>query len=106
MRCSSDKFNLQGSEGRPRACAQAYLQPCEKSPEEDEYLCAMLRDHTLFHLPPSRLSDVLSYFRSRQVTEGEVLIQKARAAAPYHLCIVDTGAFTCECWNGSDGCQS
>ena len=62
---------------------QAYLQPCQKSPEEDEYLRVMLREHTLFHLPHSKLSDVLSYFRSREVTEGEVLIQKARATVPH-----------------------
>lgn len=57
-----------------RPCPQTFLTPAPKSEEEEAYLRKMLDDHPQFRLPPQKLAEALTYFRKREVAEGEVLI--------------------------------
>lgn len=65
--------------------AQAFLKPAQKSEEEGKYLRVMLDDHPQFRLPPEKLLSALSYFRQRDVAEGEVLIAQVGRQEEHHF---------------------
>lgn len=44
----------------------------------------MLDDHPQFRLPEPKLKEALSYFRRRDVSEGEILIEQVRSGCTHH----------------------
>lgn len=71
-----------------RLCPQAFLKPAPKSEEEEAYLRKMLDDHPQFRLPPQKLAEALTYFRKREVAEGEILIAQVGVLSTCRCCIL------------------
>lgn len=55
---------------------QQFLKPAPKTAEEEVYIRQIVSDHPQFRLPEPKLAEALSYFRRRQVSEGEILIEQ------------------------------
>lgn len=68
-----------------------FLEPCAKTAEEEAYLRQQLTDHTLFHLPPAKLKAVLSFFRQREVAEGDILISIGGIGRMFY--VIQSGTF-------------
>jgi CRP-like cAMP-binding protein len=71
--------------------SQAFLKPAPKAAEEEAYLRQMLHDHPQFRLPPEKFEEALSYFRKRDVAEGEVLISQGQTGM--YFFVVQSGTY-------------
>lgn len=69
----------------------AFLEPCGKTELEEAYLRKQLTKHTLFHLPAAKLKSVLSFFRQREVSEGEIMIPKGGIGRFFY--VIQSGTF-------------